>query len=79
MKRKEVLEIIENCIENHEQVRGRKELANVILTCIEESGMQPPYTGFYEEQDIVDRWGWSTPAKGNFVRVMANRWEPEDE
>ncbi len=41
-----------------------------------ELGMMPPFSQFFRQEDVVDRWGIGTGQK-EYVRLIINEWEQE--
>lgn len=66
------------CLPGEWSYKYSREAAEELLTKLEEAGMLPPYSGFHEEVDIEDRWGRIMEPKGTFMRVLRNKWSPED-
>ncbi len=83
MKRSEVIKLLANwahpTILSDVYSNNYQEWADNLLYTLEtEYGMQPPFTGLFEQQNIVDRCGVST-GRVEMIRVIVNKWEPEDE
>ena len=80
MKRSEVVNAIGDMVLDYgwSEDRDYTRTAEDIVALIEKLGMLPPFTGDFEQQDIIDRWGMDTGERA-MVRVMKNKWEPEDE
>lgn len=81
MKRSEMERLIQEEMEKFalDQEQGRWRASIEILQLVQDLGMQPPFSGFIEEQNIEDRWGVVDFGRTEFVRVIKNKWEPEDE
>lgn len=83
MRRSEMLIIIRCAVDDcldipNESYIGIRNYDEYILEHLEAAGMLPPFTGEFEQQNITDRWGLETGETG-IVRVMKNKWEPENE
>jgi len=79
MKRSEMVKIIQSETTGFVDNFDQELLARRILGAIEKAGMQPPISRFFVEENIEDRWGVVDFGKTQVVRVIKNKWEPEDE